>query len=84
MHMPRRRACDRSAVRPYHATVDELAGLPTHLISVNELDAVRDEGVAYCQRLQRARFAASLRTVSGACHSADMIFPAQMPDTASL
>jgi acetyl esterase/lipase len=26
---------------------DELAGLPPHLISVNELDPVRDEGVAY-------------------------------------
>jgi acetyl esterase/lipase len=32
---------------PYHAIVDELAGLPPHLISVNELDPVRDEGVAY-------------------------------------
>lgn len=69
---------------PYHTTVDELAGLPPHLISVNELDAVRDEGIAYYQRLQRARFAASLRTVPRACHSADIIFPAHMPDTASL
>jgi hypothetical protein len=31
---------------PFHATVDELAGLPPHLISVNQLDPVRDEGVA--------------------------------------
>lgn len=66
---------------PYHATVDELTGLPPHLISVNELDPVRDEGVAYYQKLKRAGVAASLRTVPGACHAADMIFPAHMPDT---
>ncbi|MDT5138483.1 MAG: acetyl esterase, partial [Mycobacterium sp.] len=60
---------------------DELAGLPPHLISVNELDPVRDEGVAYYQKLKRAGVAASLRTVAGACHAADMIFPAHMPDT---
>jgi acetyl esterase len=82
--MPRRRAATDPLCWPYHATVDELAGLPPHLISVNELDAVRDAGVAYYQRLQRAGFAASLRTVPGACQSADMIFPAQMPDTARL
>ncbi|MCV7394391.1 alpha/beta hydrolase fold domain-containing protein [Mycobacterium paraseoulense] len=35
------------------ATIDELAGLPTHLISVNELDPVRDEGVAYYHKLKR-------------------------------
>jgi acetyl esterase/lipase len=65
---------------PYHATVDELAGLPPHLISVNELDPVRDEGVAYYSKLKRAGVAASLRTVPGACHAADMMLPAHMPD----
>jgi len=65
---------------PYHATVDELAGLPPHLISVNELDPVRDEGVAYYHKLKRAGVAASLRTVPGACHAVDMMLPAHMPD----
>ena len=65
---------------PYHATVDELAGLPPHLISVNELDPVRDEGVAYYHRLKRAGVAASLRTVPGACHAADTMLPAHMRD----
>jgi acetyl esterase len=65
---------------PYHATVDELAGLPPHLISVNELDLLRDEGVAYYQKLKRAGVAASLRTVPGACHAADVMLPAHMPD----
>jgi acetyl esterase len=65
---------------PYHATVDELAGLPPHLISVNELDVLRDEGLAYYQKLRRAGVQAELRTVPGACHAADMMFPAHMPD----
>jgi acetyl esterase/lipase len=30
---------------PYHATVDDLRGLPPHVISVNELDPLRDEGL---------------------------------------
>lgn len=65
---------------PFHATVDELAGLPPHLISVNELDPLRDEGVAYYHKLKRAGVTASLRTVSGACHGADLFFRAHMPD----
>lgn len=38
---------------PYHTTVDDLAGLPPHVISVNELDPLRDEGLpttAGCSR----------------------------------
>ena len=66
---------------PYHATVDELAGLPPHLISLNELDLLRDEGMAYYHKLRRAGVPADLRTVPSVCHAADMMFPAQMPDT---
>ena len=32
---------------PYHATVEELADLPPHIISVNELDPLRDEGLVF-------------------------------------
>jgi len=66
---------------PYHATVDELAGLPPHLVSVNELDVLRDEGLAYYRKLRQADVAVTLRTVPRACHAADMMFPAHMPDT---
>lgn len=66
---------------PYHATVEELAGLPPHLISVNELCPVRDEGVAYYEKLKRAGVAASLRTVAGTGHGIDVMLPAHMPDT---
>jgi acetyl esterase len=65
---------------PYHATVAELAGLPPHLISVNELDVLRDEGIAYHHKLERADVPATLRTVPGLCHAADMMFPTRLPD----
>src|SRR6476661_6941315 len=65
---------------PFHATVDELAGLPPHLISVNQLDPLRDEGVAYYHKLNRAGVTATLRTVTGVCHAADIMLPGHMPD----
>ena len=36
---------------PYHATVEDLEGLPPHVVSVNELDPLRDEGLAYFRKL---------------------------------
>jgi len=59
------------------ATDEELVGLPPHVISVNELDPLRDEGLVYYRRLVRDGgdllfpgvmpevFAASMRDVSG-------------------
>lgn len=65
---------------PYHATVDELAGLPPHVISVNELDPLRDEGLAYFRKLTQAGVSASSRTVNGTCHAGDCIFKNAMPE----
>ena len=66
---------------PYHAGVDELAGLPPHLISVDELDPLRDEGIAYYHKLKSAGVQTELRTVAGVCHGGDLMFPAYLPDT---
>jgi acetyl esterase/lipase len=65
---------------PYHATVDDLAGLPPHVISVNELDPLRDEGLAYYRRLLEAGVSAVGRTVNGTCHAGDCIFREALPD----
>ena len=65
---------------PYHATVDDLAGLPPHVISVNQLDPLRDEGLAYYRKLLDAGVPAVCRTVNGTCHAGDLIFRAAMPD----
>ena len=65
---------------PYHATVDDLAGLPPHVISVNELDPLRDEGLAYFRKLLAAGVAATSRTVNGTVHAGDCIFRDALPD----
>ncbi|GAB3274719.1 alpha/beta hydrolase fold domain-containing protein [Kineosporia babensis] len=65
---------------PYHATVEDLSGLPPHAMSVNELDLLRDEGLAYHRRLLEAGVESSVRTVPGFTHAADLMFRAAIPE----
>jgi acetyl esterase/lipase len=65
---------------PYHATIADLEGLPPHVISVNQLDPLRDEGLAYYRKLLDAGVATVSRTVNGTSHAADCIFRAAMPE----
>jgi acetyl esterase len=65
---------------PLHAGVEDLAGLPPHVISVNQLDPLRDEGLTYACKLLDAGVPVISRTVNGTCHAGDMIFAAAMPD----
>ncbi|MBB2989554.1 acetyl esterase/lipase [Mycolicibacterium iranicum] len=65
------------------ATDEELKGLPPHVISVNELDPLRDEGLQYYRRLLRAGVPAVGRVVAGTCHGGDLLFGSVMPDVFS-
>ena len=65
---------------PLAATGDDLAGLPPHVISVNELDPLRDEGLAYYRKLLAAGVSAQARTVHGTPHAGDLGFPDLAPD----
>ncbi len=65
---------------PLHATVEELADLPPHVISVNQLDPLRDEGLAYFRKLLDAGVSAASRTINGTSHAQDMTMRAVMPE----
>lgn len=65
---------------PYWATREDLQGLPPHVISVNELDPLRDEGLKYYQKLMAAGVRVYSRTVNGTCHAADVLFRKALPD----
>ncbi len=62
------------------ATDDELAGMPPHVISVNELDPLRDEGLQYYRRLLQAGVPTVGRMVAGTCHGGDLLLPHVMPE----
>lgn len=65
---------------PSHATTADLTGLPPTVISVNELDPLRDDGLAFYRRLAAAGVRAAGRIVPGTCHAADVAFRAAIPD----
>ncbi len=65
---------------PYYPTADDLTGLPPHVMSKNEVDPLRDEGLAYHRKLVESGVDARTRTVPGACHAADLMFRAAAPD----
>ena len=58
---------------PLFATIEDLNGLPPHVISVNELDPLRDEGLLYYKKLLIAGVDASSITINGTVHAGDII-----------
>jgi acetyl esterase len=65
---------------PYHASIEMMEGLPPHVISVNELDPCRDEGLEYCEKLVTAGVVARSRVVKGTCHAGELLFMKYIPD----
>jgi acetyl esterase/lipase len=64
---------------PAFATDAELPGLPPTVISVNECDPLRDEGIVFYRRLLAAGVAARCRQVMGTIHGTE-IFALACPD----
>jgi acetyl esterase len=64
---------------PAFATEEEVRGLPPTVISVNECDPLRDEGINFYRRLLGAGVQARARQVMGTIHGTE-IFPMLAPD----
>jgi acetyl esterase len=65
---------------PYYAAADDLAGLPPHVVTTDELDPLRDEGLAYLRALQQAGVRATGHTFNGVGHAGEQIAAAAVPE----
>ncbi len=72
------RACNPLAW-PAFAKADDVRGLPPVVISVNECDPLRDEGVNFYRLLIQSGVAARCRQAMGTIHATE-VFPACCPD----
>lgn len=64
---------------PLFASEEDVKGLPRTMISVNECDPLRDEGIAFYRLLLRAGVPARCRNLIGTTHGLE-IFPIACPD----
>jgi acetyl esterase/lipase len=65
---------------PYFATEEDLKGLPPHYIDVDELDPLRDEGLAYYRKLSHAGVAVHGNIKLGVAHGSWGIWGAAFPE----
>jgi acetyl esterase/lipase len=59
---------------PYNATVEMCEGLPPHIIRVDELDPLRDEGISYCRKLSEASVDVVGAVNLGVTHGSAVLF----------
>jgi len=72
LYDPESKHMDDPCAWPLTAKHEDLEGLPPHVISVNELDPLRDEGLAYYDKLKSADVRIEKRVVEGIPHCGDM------------
>ena len=77
---PEGKNADDPTCWPYRATVADVEGLPPHVISCNELDPLRDEGLAYHRLLLKAGVSSVGKINPGLCHVGELLFRGTMPD----
>lgn len=65
---------------PYHASVDELKGLPPVVLDMGELDPLRDEGLIFYQKLGAAGVQVEAKVTSGVIHGAALVLRKAIPE----
>ena len=70
----------QTAVLAFSRPPLDLSGLPPHIISVNELDPLRDEGLQFYRKLAAAGVPGTARTVHGTPHAGDIGFADIAPE----
>jgi acetyl esterase len=65
---------------PYFATVDDVAALPPHVITTDELDPLRDEGLSYLRLLKSAGVRADGFTYDGVGHAGEQLAAVALPE----
>ena len=65
---------------PYHATEDMMKGLPPHVVVMDELDPLRDEGFAYARRLAHAGVEVKSTMNLGVLHGTSLLFRNALPE----
>ena len=65
---------------PIHATDEQLRPLPKTIISLNELDTLRDQGIELPQRLTKLGNASYCTVVKGTVHATRVSLPTEVPE----
>jgi acetyl esterase/lipase len=77
---PNRENHENPLAYPFVAKENELRGLPPHIIVNYELDLIRDEGVAFAQRLRKSGVDATSMIINGSTHCNEIAMPDVMPE----
>ncbi|KAK4541514.1 hypothetical protein LTR36_007960 [Oleoguttula mirabilis] len=65
---------------PYHATADDVKGLPPHYLLMDELDPLRDEGNSYYRKLGAAGVPVTAHVNLGTLHGSALLFRQALPE----
>jgi len=77
---PSHKTAENPLAWPYFATKEDLKGLPPIVITVDELDPLKDEGMAFYRKLLAANVKAVGKMNLGLIHGAEMAFRKVIPD----
>ena len=65
---------------PYYSRIEDLEGLPPVRLAMDELDPLRDEGIAFYRKLIAAGVEATAHVNLGMVHASSMIFRKALPE----